>query len=157
MEPLFSFLFKYRPLLFSEGEVVFRASWPGLSLLLLGVVGLAVAASAYLRPRAKAGAADRLVLGLLADARGLRESGRCPPPTGNLVARSFKRLSIRKGEASYGNCRRDSRSACFDTRPPLRGSRISLTWVSRVPARIWWTLFDRRGKLSRVCPSRVWS
>ena len=40
METIFSFLFKYRPLLFREGAVVFRTTWP--LLLLLGVVALAV-------------------------------------------------------------------------------------------------------------------
>jgi len=62
LESLFSFLFKYRPILFVEGEVVFRASWPvGLLLLLaLGAGGLAVLS--YRRPRGKATGAQRALL-----------------------------------------------------------------------------------------------
>lgn len=65
MESLFSFLFKYRPLLFSEGEVVFRSSWPMGLLLLLGLVtGIAVLVS-YSRPRGKAARIDRAVMATL--------------------------------------------------------------------------------------------
>jgi uncharacterized membrane protein len=65
MESLFTFLFKYRPLLFQEGEVVLRSGWP--LLLLLGVlgVGVVVAVASYGRARGRAGRRGRLVLGAL--------------------------------------------------------------------------------------------
>lgn len=65
MEALFSFLFKYRPLLFSEGEVVFRASWPLFFLLLLAAAGAAVAVASYARPKGKAETSDRVLMALL--------------------------------------------------------------------------------------------
>lgn len=43
MESIFQFLFKYRPILFQEGEVVFATPWP-LGLVLAGVLVLGVAA-----------------------------------------------------------------------------------------------------------------
>ncbi len=65
MESIFTFLFKYRPLLFREGEVVLRTPWP--VLLLLGVVGVGVvvAVASYRRPRGKAELRDRVIMGLL--------------------------------------------------------------------------------------------
>lgn len=65
MEFLFSFLFKYRPLLFAEGELTFRASWPVVFLLVLALGGALIAVGSYLRPRGKAGKADRVLLGAL--------------------------------------------------------------------------------------------
>jgi uncharacterized membrane protein len=65
MDFLFSFFFKYRPLLFREGDVVFRTSWSGWFLLLLAVAGAAVAVASYARPRGKAEAPDRVVMALL--------------------------------------------------------------------------------------------
>ncbi len=65
MEFLFSFLFKYRPLLFTEGELVFRASWPLIFLLLLAGGGALLAVGSYLRPRGKASNLDRIILGFL--------------------------------------------------------------------------------------------
>jgi len=65
MESLFSFLFKYRPLLFSEGHVVFRASWSvGFLLLLASVFGIVVLLS-YSRPRGRAGSLERTIMTLL--------------------------------------------------------------------------------------------
>ena len=51
MDSLFAFFFKYRPLLFAEGDVVFRGSWPLLLLLVAVAGGVAVAVTSYLRPR----------------------------------------------------------------------------------------------------------
>lgn len=65
MDLLFSFFFKYRPLLFAEGDMVFRASWPVLFLLLLALVGAAVAVGSYARPRGKAETPDRVIMALL--------------------------------------------------------------------------------------------
>ncbi len=65
MEFLFSFLFKYRPLLFSEGEVILRASWPLVFLLLLLAIGAAVAVFTYARPKGKAEASERALMALL--------------------------------------------------------------------------------------------
>ncbi|MCJ7627296.1 MAG: hypothetical protein MUO50_02800 [Longimicrobiales bacterium] len=65
MDLLFSFLFKYRPLLFAEGEVVFRTSGSVVFLLLLAVAGAAVAVATYARPRGKAEPSDRVLMALL--------------------------------------------------------------------------------------------
>jgi len=65
MDFLFSVFFKYRPLLFMEGDMVFRTSWPIVFLLLLVVAGAAVAVASYARPRGKAEFADRVVMALL--------------------------------------------------------------------------------------------
>jgi uncharacterized membrane protein len=65
MEFIFSALFKYRPILFEEGELVFRATWPLLWLLLLAVVGAGVAVASYRRPKGKAGPTDRIIMGIL--------------------------------------------------------------------------------------------
>lgn len=65
MESIFTFLFKYRPLLFQEGDVVLR---PPLPMVLLGV--LVVAAGllvlwTYRRPLAKARTGERALLATL--------------------------------------------------------------------------------------------
>jgi len=65
MDFLFSFFFKYRPLLFMEGDMVFRTSWPVVFLLLLAVGGAAVAVASYARPRGKAETPDRVIMGVL--------------------------------------------------------------------------------------------
>ena len=44
-ESLFEFLFKYRPLMFEQGDFTFRASWAG-GLALLAVVAAAAATPA---------------------------------------------------------------------------------------------------------------
>jgi uncharacterized membrane protein len=62
VESLFSFLFKYRPLLFEQGDVVLQPPLPVTLLLLLGVAAAAVAAWTYARPQAKARPADRAAL-----------------------------------------------------------------------------------------------
>ena len=65
MDLLFSFFFKYRPLLFVEGDMVFRASWSVLFLSLLAVGGAVVALASYARPKGKAETPDRVVMALL--------------------------------------------------------------------------------------------
>ena len=65
MDLLFSFFFKYRPLLFLEGDLEFRSSWPALFLLLLVVAGGVVAVTSYIRPRGKTGPSDRVLMVLL--------------------------------------------------------------------------------------------
>lgn len=63
MESIFSFLFKYRPVLFAEGDFTFAASWPVATLLLVAAVVSTVALFTYVRPRAKAGRRDRMIMG----------------------------------------------------------------------------------------------
>ena len=65
MNLLFSFFFKYRPLLFLEGDLEFRSSWPAFFLLLLVVAGGVVAVTSYVRPRGKTGPSDRVLMALL--------------------------------------------------------------------------------------------
>jgi len=65
MESIFSFLFKYRPLLFQEGGVVFRSPWPLPLTLLVAAAGVAFVLTSYARPRGKAGPWDRVALGAL--------------------------------------------------------------------------------------------
>ncbi|MFH1764082.1 MAG: hypothetical protein ABIF09_07825, partial [Gemmatimonadota bacterium] len=65
MDLLFSFFFKYRPLLFAEGEIVFRTSGSVVFLLLLAVAGAAVAVATYARPSGKAEPSDRVLMALL--------------------------------------------------------------------------------------------
>ena len=65
MESLFEFLFKYRPVLFREGDVVLRGPWPVVTLVLAGFVVAAVVGWSYLRPRGRAGPLDRGVMAAL--------------------------------------------------------------------------------------------
>ena len=69
MESLFEFLFKYRPVLFREGDVVLRGPWPVVTLLLAGLAIAAVVGYSYLRPRGRAGNVDRAI-----DQFGMRPS-----------------------------------------------------------------------------------
>ena len=62
MERLFSFLFKYRPLLFQEGEIVFQAPWPLLWALALGGGAAAVGIITYARAGGRATAVERGVM-----------------------------------------------------------------------------------------------
>ncbi|HEX9735353.1 MAG TPA: hypothetical protein VGG06_25575 [Thermoanaerobaculia bacterium] len=54
MEPLFTFLFKYRPVVFEDGRFAFETAWP--SLVVLGSLAVAaLSAAAYLRQRGRLG------------------------------------------------------------------------------------------------------
>ena len=65
MESIFTFLFKYRPLLFEEGEVVFATPWP-VALLLVGAAAVAIAAVVTYAPESgKASPTDRAILATL--------------------------------------------------------------------------------------------
>jgi uncharacterized membrane protein len=65
MESIFTFFFKYRPLLFREGDLVFRAPWPLLLILGVTLGGVALAVAGYIKPRGKAGPWDRALMGAL--------------------------------------------------------------------------------------------
>lgn len=65
MDSIFSFFFKYRPLLFLEGDIVFRNTWPVLVLVLVAGGAIALAAASYARSRGKTERADRVVLAML--------------------------------------------------------------------------------------------
>ena len=65
MSSLFELLFKYRPVLYQEGDFSFLSPWP---LAVAGVVAATLAVPAvltYLRARGKSSRADRWVLGVL--------------------------------------------------------------------------------------------
>lgn len=65
MERLFEALFKYRPLLFQEGDLTFATPWP-MALLVIAAAAVAVLAVAtYGTARGRASAGDRTVLGTL--------------------------------------------------------------------------------------------
>jgi uncharacterized membrane protein len=65
VENIFEFLFKYRPVLFREGDVVLRGPWPVVTLLLAGLAIAAVVGYSYLRPRGRAGNVDRGIMAAL--------------------------------------------------------------------------------------------
>ena len=65
MESIFEFLFKYRPSLFSQGDIVLRSPWPVVTLLIAVVVVAAVVGFSYLRPRGRAGTVDRAIMAAL--------------------------------------------------------------------------------------------
>ena len=62
MEDLFTFLFKYRPLLFAEGHVVLQPPLPIPILIAVIALAAAVVAWTYRRPMAKARSRDRILL-----------------------------------------------------------------------------------------------
>lgn len=65
MEPLFSFLFKYRPVVFEDGRFAFEAAWP--SAVVLGALAVAaLSGAAYLRHRGRLGRRVVLLIGLRA-------------------------------------------------------------------------------------------
>jgi uncharacterized membrane protein len=62
MQSLFEFLFKYRPLIFDQGEFAFRASWVGyLAVVAAGVAGF-LTLRTYLAVRGNSQPTDRTVL-----------------------------------------------------------------------------------------------
>lgn len=65
MNALFEFLFKYRPILFEEGDIAFLSPWPlALAAVVAGLVGL-LAVFTYARAKGKSQPGDRIVLGTL--------------------------------------------------------------------------------------------
>jgi uncharacterized membrane protein len=62
VESVFTFLFKYRPLLFEEGDILFHPPLPALVLLLLAAAAIGLVAWTYRRPMAKARTGDRIAL-----------------------------------------------------------------------------------------------
>ncbi|HSM04025.1 MAG TPA: glutamine amidotransferase [Longimicrobiales bacterium] len=65
MEGVFQFLFKYRPILFREGDVVFGTSWPlGLVVGVAAALGIAAVVS-YGSAKGKATPGERTLLGTL--------------------------------------------------------------------------------------------
>ena len=65
MTGLFEFLFKYRPVLFQEGELTFLSTWP-LQMVALAAVVLGVpAVLSYVMARGRSSRTDRWVLGTL--------------------------------------------------------------------------------------------
>jgi uncharacterized membrane protein len=65
VESVFTFLFKYRPLLFEQGDVVFQPPLPVSVLLLLAILAGALVAWTYRRPMARARTSDRVALAVL--------------------------------------------------------------------------------------------
>lgn len=62
MESVFTFLFKYRPLLYEQGELVVQPPVPLLVLAVLALGAAALVAWTYRAPQAKAGRGDRAAL-----------------------------------------------------------------------------------------------
>ena len=65
MTGLFEFLFKYRPVLYQEGDFSFLSPWPVALVGLVAVLLAGPAVLSYVRARGKSRAADRWVLGAL--------------------------------------------------------------------------------------------
>ena len=61
-EPLFEFLFKYRPLIFEQGELAFRASWVGFLALAAAAGAGYLTLRTYLAVRGNSQPLDRAVL-----------------------------------------------------------------------------------------------
>ena len=65
MSGLFEFLFKYRPVLYQEGDFSFLSPWPLTAAALVAAALAVPAVLTYLRARGKSSRADRWVLGVL--------------------------------------------------------------------------------------------
>ena len=65
MSGLFEFLFKYRPVLFEEGEIAFLSPWPAATALLIGGALAAPALLSYARARGRSRAGHRALLAAL--------------------------------------------------------------------------------------------
>ncbi|MGH7506039.1 MAG: hypothetical protein ACRELX_10325, partial [Longimicrobiales bacterium] len=65
LESVFTFLFKYRPIIFEEGRLAFDVPMPAAVLLLVAALVAAVAALTYVRVGGKARPRDRAVLAAL--------------------------------------------------------------------------------------------
>ena len=64
-ETLFELLFKYRPLVFRQGDFVLASPWSLLLISIVIVVGTAVTLSTYARARGKSTPVDRNILSAL--------------------------------------------------------------------------------------------
>ena len=64
-EALFELLFKYRPLVFRQGDFVLASPWPFILIGLVFVVGIAVTLTTYTRARGKSTPIDRSILSAL--------------------------------------------------------------------------------------------
>src|SRR5258708_19529369 len=62
IEPVFEFLFKYRPFLFQKGRFVMAPPWPAAIVLAVGAAAVVVS---YQRAKGGSGRASRLVLAVL--------------------------------------------------------------------------------------------
>ncbi|HSJ09724.1 MAG TPA: glutamine amidotransferase, partial [Longimicrobiales bacterium] len=62
MESVFTFLFKYRPLLYEQGRIVLQPPLPVAVLVLMALAAAGLVAWTYRRPLAKARAGDRVAL-----------------------------------------------------------------------------------------------
>ncbi len=62
MEPLFQFLFKFRPLLYQKGQIAFGAAWPTYALVLVIIIAGLVAFFTYARVRADVPRSTRIIL-----------------------------------------------------------------------------------------------
>jgi uncharacterized membrane protein len=62
LETLFEFLFKYRPLIFDQGDFVFRASWVGYLAAVVAVVSAFLTFRTYLQVRGNSQPLDRAIL-----------------------------------------------------------------------------------------------
>ena len=65
MERVFTFLFKYRPLLFQEGDLVLSASWPIVTALAVAAVVAAAGVLTYVWAAGKASPLDRGIMATL--------------------------------------------------------------------------------------------
>ena len=61
-ESLFELLFKYRPLMFEQGDVFFRASWAGWLAVLAAVAAGVVTLRTYAKARGNSQPLDRTIL-----------------------------------------------------------------------------------------------
>lgn len=62
MERLFEFLFKYRPVIFERGDLVFDPPWSLLPVLAIGLLGAGLAVLGYYRAPGRSGRRDRVIL-----------------------------------------------------------------------------------------------
>ena len=62
MERVFEFLFKYRPLVFVRGDLVFAPPWPLWAVLALGALVLILGGIAYRRSHDSLRSRDRAIL-----------------------------------------------------------------------------------------------
>ncbi|KPJ90392.1 MAG: hypothetical protein AMS18_11040 [Gemmatimonas sp. SG8_17] len=59
---VFEFLFKYRPVVFERGELIFGMPWPAYVLVPIGLILIATPLLGYVRVTGRVGNLDRVVL-----------------------------------------------------------------------------------------------